>query len=70
MPMVIRGTIRNGYVVPSQPLDLRDGESVYIVSVPPSDPQRRRTALARVQQRAVGIALPDEVFSSESYYED
>ncbi len=68
--MVVRGTIQNGYVVPSQPLDLRDGDSVYIVSIRPANPRRRHQALTRLRGRAVGISLPGEAFTVESLYED
>jgi len=68
--MVIRGTIQNGYVVPSQPLELCNGDSVYIVSIRQNNPQRRHMALARLRDRAVGISLPDEAFTAESLYED
>ena len=70
MRMVMRGTIQNGYVGPCQPLELRNGDSVYIVSIRPANPQRRNLALARLRDRAVGISLPDEAFTVESLYED
>lgn len=68
--MVIRGTIQNGHVVPSEPLSLPNGQAVFIVTAETVDPQRRREALDRLRTRAVDVLLPDEAFSTDELYDD
>lgn len=76
MKVAIRARFDGKVFVPEEPVDLAEGEEVWVFAVPQATGKRvskeeALTALERFVSRGVaGVNLPDEALRRENIYED